>query len=82
MLTVTGFGFGANSTVTVGGQPCHVVHASDTELKCRTPAVSGHSAGVLHTDEIFLEEGLYFLALFNLVSESVECTLCFSVHFT
>lgn len=60
MLTVKGFGFSANSTVSVGGQHCDIVHVSDTELKCRTPAVRPHSVGVLHTDGVFLEEGLYF----------------------
>lgn len=39
LLTVRGFGFSENTTVTVGGGGCTVVHASDTELKCRTPAV-------------------------------------------
>lgn len=49
LLTVKGFGFGANSTaVSVGGRVCHVVHVSDTELQCRTPAVGPQSAGVLH----------------------------------
>ncbi|XP_035847175.1 fibrocystin-L-like [Sander lucioperca] len=38
LLTVRGFGFSQNSTVTVGSDECTVVHASDTELKCRTPA--------------------------------------------
>uniref|UniRef100_A0A8C4EZ61 PKHD1 like 1, tandem duplicate 2 n=1 Tax=Dicentrarchus labrax TaxID=13489 RepID=A0A8C4EZ61_DICLA len=37
LLTVSGFGFGQNTTVTVGSEECVVVHASDTELKCRTP---------------------------------------------
>lgn len=35
-----GFGFSENATVTVGGEECKLVDASDTELKCRTPAVS------------------------------------------
>ncbi|KAK5854666.1 hypothetical protein PBY51_004842 [Eleginops maclovinus] len=38
LLTVSGFGFSQESTVTVGGDECAVVKASDTELKCRTPA--------------------------------------------
>ncbi|XP_039978517.1 PKHD1 like 1, tandem duplicate 1 [Xiphias gladius] len=38
LLTVRGFGFSQNATVTVGSEECTVVHASDTELKCRTPA--------------------------------------------
>ncbi|XP_034748677.1 fibrocystin-L-like [Etheostoma cragini] len=38
LLTVEGFGFSQNSTVIVGSDECTVVHASDTELKCRTPA--------------------------------------------
>ncbi|XP_026156055.1 fibrocystin-L-like [Mastacembelus armatus] len=37
LLTVSGFGFSQNTTVTVGSEECEVVHASDTELKCRTP---------------------------------------------
>uniref|UniRef100_A0A8D0AJK6 PKHD1 like 1 n=1 Tax=Sander lucioperca TaxID=283035 RepID=A0A8D0AJK6_SANLU len=41
LLTVRGFGFSQNSTVTVGSDECTVVHASDTELKCRTPAGTG-----------------------------------------
>lgn len=40
LLTVKGFGFGENTTVTVGSESCTVVNASDAELKCRTPAVS------------------------------------------
>ncbi|XP_038580507.1 PKHD1 like 1, tandem duplicate 1 [Micropterus salmoides] len=38
LLTVRGFGFNQNTTVTVGSEECTVVLASDTELKCRTPA--------------------------------------------
>uniref|UniRef100_A0A8D3BAM2 PKHD1 like 1, tandem duplicate 2 n=1 Tax=Scophthalmus maximus TaxID=52904 RepID=A0A8D3BAM2_SCOMX len=49
LLTVDGFGFGQNSTVTVGGGECTVVHASDTVLKCRTPAVSVHTANHCET---------------------------------
>lgn len=52
---VKGFGFSANSTVSVGGQLCHVVDVSDTKLKCRTPAVSPQSSGILHTHEVFSE---------------------------
>uniref|UniRef100_A0A3Q3JRM8 Polycystic kidney and hepatic disease 1 (autosomal recessive)-like 1 n=1 Tax=Monopterus albus TaxID=43700 RepID=A0A3Q3JRM8_MONAL len=44
LLTVTGFGFSQNTTVTVGSEECAVVHANDTELKCRTPAVSFQTA--------------------------------------
>uniref|UniRef100_A0A3B4Y5A4 PKHD1 like 1, tandem duplicate 2 n=1 Tax=Seriola lalandi dorsalis TaxID=1841481 RepID=A0A3B4Y5A4_SERLL len=40
LLTVSGFGFSLNATVTVGSEECTVVHASDSQLKCRTPAVS------------------------------------------
>lgn len=43
-MTVTGFGFSQNTTVTVGSEECTVVHATDTELKCRTPAVSVQTA--------------------------------------
>uniref|UniRef100_A0A3B4ZUN2 PKHD1 like 1 n=1 Tax=Stegastes partitus TaxID=144197 RepID=A0A3B4ZUN2_9TELE len=39
LLTVSGFGFGQNSSVSVGGGECSLVHVTDTELKCRTPAV-------------------------------------------
>ncbi|XP_075907773.1 fibrocystin-L-like [Nelusetta ayraudi] len=49
LLTVKGFGFSDNSTVSVGGQHCHVVHASDTELKCRTPAGAAGSQSVTVT---------------------------------
>lgn len=66
MLTVKGFGFSANSTVSVGGQHCQMVHASDTELKCRTPAVSPHSVGAPHTDAVCSKEGFIFFALFHL----------------
>ncbi|XP_045915057.1 PKHD1 like 1, tandem duplicate 1 [Micropterus dolomieu] len=38
LLTVRGFGFNQNTTVSVGSEECTVVLASDTELKCRTPA--------------------------------------------
>uniref|UniRef100_A0A667X934 PKHD1 like 1, tandem duplicate 2 n=1 Tax=Myripristis murdjan TaxID=586833 RepID=A0A667X934_9TELE len=47
LLTVTGFGFSPNSTVTLGSDDCIVLHASDTELKCRTPAVSVQPANHL-----------------------------------
>ncbi|XP_061122944.1 PKHD1 like 1, tandem duplicate 1 [Syngnathus typhle] len=40
LLTVTGFGFSQDTNVTVGGAMCQVVHASPTELKCRTAAGS------------------------------------------
>lgn len=43
LLTVSGFGFSRNATVTVGSEECTVIHASDTELKCKTPAVSVHA---------------------------------------
>uniref|UniRef100_A0A8C5N9V4 Fibrocystin-L-like n=1 Tax=Gouania willdenowi TaxID=441366 RepID=A0A8C5N9V4_GOUWI len=38
VLTLKGFGFTHNSTVTVGDQECVVVQASNTELMCQTPA--------------------------------------------
>ncbi|XP_029299003.1 LOW QUALITY PROTEIN: PKHD1 like 1, tandem duplicate 1 [Cottoperca gobio] len=38
LLTVRGFGFSQETRVTVGRDECTVVHASDAELKCRTPA--------------------------------------------
>ncbi|XP_037651430.1 PKHD1 like 1, tandem duplicate 1 [Sebastes umbrosus] len=46
LLTVTGFGFSQNAMVTVGGDECTVVHASDTELRCRTPAGTAGSQAV------------------------------------
>uniref|UniRef100_A0A3Q3K5H6 Polycystic kidney and hepatic disease 1 (autosomal recessive)-like 1 n=1 Tax=Monopterus albus TaxID=43700 RepID=A0A3Q3K5H6_MONAL len=46
LLTVTGFGFSQNTTVTVGSEECAVVHANDTELKCRTPAGTSGSQSV------------------------------------
>ncbi|XP_019729703.1 PKHD1 like 1, tandem duplicate 1 [Hippocampus comes] len=46
LLTVTGFGFSWDATVTVGGAVCEVVHASPTELKCTTPAGSVDSQTV------------------------------------
>ncbi|XP_076610974.1 PKHD1 like 1, tandem duplicate 1 [Chaetodon auriga] len=46
LLTVRGFSFSQNTTVTVGGEECAVVHASDTELKCRTPAGAAGSENV------------------------------------
>ncbi|XP_044027924.1 LOW QUALITY PROTEIN: PKHD1 like 1, tandem duplicate 1 [Siniperca chuatsi] len=46
LLTVRGFGFSENTTVTVGSEECTVVYASDTELKCRTPAGTAGSQTV------------------------------------
>ncbi|XP_056153970.1 fibrocystin-L-like [Lampris incognitus] len=46
LLTVMGFGFSREAVVTVGGEDCLVVHASDSELKCRTPAGSAGSQTV------------------------------------
>ncbi|XP_035537797.1 PKHD1 like 1, tandem duplicate 1 [Morone saxatilis] len=46
LLTVSGFGFGQNTTVTVGSEECVVVHAGDTELKCRTPPGTAGSQNV------------------------------------
>lgn len=39
-MTVSGFGLSQNATVTVGGAECEVVRGADSELLCRTPAVS------------------------------------------
>lgn len=39
-----GFGFSQSTGVAVGSDRCAVVYASDTELRCRTPAVSDHAA--------------------------------------
>ncbi|KAM6974364.1 PKHD1 like 1, tandem duplicate 1, partial [Tautogolabrus adspersus] len=47
LLTVTGYGFSQDSTVTVGGKGCTVIDASDTELKCKTPAGSAGSETVV-----------------------------------
>ncbi|XP_041664378.1 fibrocystin-L-like [Cheilinus undulatus] len=41
LLTVKGYGFSQDATVTVGGEECKIVDGSDTELKCRTPPGSG-----------------------------------------
>ncbi|TKS89105.1 Fibrocystin-L Polycystic kidney and hepatic disease 1-like protein 1 [Collichthys lucidus] len=49
LLTVSGFGFSRNATVTVGGEECTVIHASDTELKCKTPAGTAGSQAVTVT---------------------------------
>ncbi|CAG5956366.1 unnamed protein product [Menidia menidia] len=38
LLTLRGFGFGPDATVTVGGAECALVQSADSELKCRTPA--------------------------------------------
>ncbi|KAM9340526.1 fibrocystin-L-like [Symphorus nematophorus] len=46
LLTVSGFGFSRNTTVTVGSEQCTVVRASDTELKCRTPAGTAGSQSI------------------------------------
>ncbi|XP_071356429.1 PKHD1 like 1, tandem duplicate 1 [Trachinotus anak] len=46
LLTVRGFGFSWNTTVTVGSEECTVVRATDTELKCRTPAGAAGSQAV------------------------------------
>ncbi|XP_058475058.1 PKHD1 like 1, tandem duplicate 1 [Solea solea] len=43
LLTVEGFGFNQNATVTVDGEECTVVDATDTEIKCRTPASAAGS---------------------------------------
>lgn len=40
LLTVRGFGFSKDTAVTIGSNECKVVHATETELNCRTPAVS------------------------------------------
>ena len=40
LLTVKGFGFSPNTTVTLGSVECTLVYTSDTELRCRTPVVS------------------------------------------
>ena len=39
LLTVSGFGFGEDTMVTVGGEECSVVDVRFDELACRTPAV-------------------------------------------
>ncbi|XP_053190049.1 fibrocystin-L-like [Scomber japonicus] len=46
LLTVTGFGFSKNTTVTIGSEECKVIRASDSELKCRTPAATAGSQTV------------------------------------
>uniref|UniRef100_H3CIT5 PKHD1 like 1, tandem duplicate 1 n=1 Tax=Tetraodon nigroviridis TaxID=99883 RepID=H3CIT5_TETNG len=49
LLTVGGFGFSENATVTIGSNECKVVHATDTELKCRTPAGTAGSQTITVT---------------------------------
>ncbi|XP_038131411.1 PKHD1 like 1, tandem duplicate 1 isoform X2 [Cyprinodon tularosa] len=49
VLTVTGFGLSQNATVTVGGAGCELIHATATELKCRTPAGAVGSQVVMVT---------------------------------
>lgn len=46
LLTVSGFGFGMNTTVDVGSKPCVVVDATETELRCRTPPGNAGSESV------------------------------------
>ncbi|KAK7898488.1 hypothetical protein WMY93_019341 [Mugilogobius chulae] len=46
LLTIKGFGFGLNATVAVGNKPCAVVHATETELKCKTPPGAAGSESV------------------------------------
>ncbi|XP_060949378.1 PKHD1 like 1, tandem duplicate 1 [Limanda limanda] len=38
LLTVKGFGFSPNTSLTLGSVECTLVYTSDTELRCRTPA--------------------------------------------
>lgn len=62
-MTVTGFGFSKNTTVTIGSEECKVIHASDSELKCRTPAVSVQTVkNTCHTHHFLTElhTKLYF----------------------
>ncbi|KAM6958720.1 PKHD1 like 1, tandem duplicate 1 [Aplochiton taeniatus] len=49
VLTVTGFGFSRDTVVMVGSEECPVLHASDTELKCQTPAGAAGSQAVTLT---------------------------------
>ncbi|KAG7233114.1 hypothetical protein INR49_007467 [Caranx melampygus] len=49
LLTLSGFGFSPNATVSVGGAQCTVVWASDTELSCRTPPGAAGSVAVAVT---------------------------------
>uniref|UniRef100_G3NDK3 PKHD1 like 1 n=1 Tax=Gasterosteus aculeatus aculeatus TaxID=481459 RepID=G3NDK3_GASAC len=46
LLTVKGFGFSQSTGVAVGSDRCAVVYASDTELRCRTPAGTAGSQSV------------------------------------
>uniref|UniRef100_A0A8C5F806 PKHD1 like 1, tandem duplicate 1 n=1 Tax=Gadus morhua TaxID=8049 RepID=A0A8C5F806_GADMO len=46
LLTVSGFGFGEDTVVTVGGEECSVVDLRFDELACRTPAASAGSQSV------------------------------------
>uniref|UniRef100_A0A8C5AWE7 PKHD1 like 1, tandem duplicate 1 n=1 Tax=Gadus morhua TaxID=8049 RepID=A0A8C5AWE7_GADMO len=46
LLTVSGFGFGEDTVVTVGGEECSVVDLRFDELACRTPAVRERDATI------------------------------------
>jgi hypothetical protein len=46
LLTVSGFGFGEDTMVTVGGEECSVVDVRFDELACRTPAVRERDATI------------------------------------
>lgn len=55
LLTVRGFGFSQNATVTVGSAECTLIDSTDTELKCRTPAVSPHTANSFFIHSVYLQ---------------------------
>lgn len=46
LLTMSGFGFSPDTAVTIGSEECTVVSATETELKCRTPAGAAGSQSI------------------------------------
>ncbi|KAM8882915.1 PKHD1 like 1, tandem duplicate 1 [Synchiropus picturatus] len=55
LLTVEGFGFSENSTVTVGTEECVMVDSNDLTLKCRTPAGNAGTETVRVTEGTMTE---------------------------
>ncbi|KAM9824037.1 PKHD1 like 1, tandem duplicate 1 [Neosynchiropus ocellatus] len=55
LLTVEGFGFSENTTVTVGTEECVVVESSDLTFICRTPAGSAGTETVRVTEGTMTE---------------------------
>ncbi|GFN92114.1 fibrocystin-l, partial [Plakobranchus ocellatus] len=42
-ITLTGFGFTPDATVTVGGNPCSITSNSESEIVCVTPRAASHT---------------------------------------